>query len=244
MLTAPKGDLKPQKKPDMKQKNASKAKIQGWRDLFHYYCRLWKYFEVVYMPAPHTHRADLPWTFSSKHPGGHADNFRYSCVKWTIITIIIGNFLFITLLTCKEKKHLLVQLWKENIKSRVEKCSGLLPFLWAAGQSYEKQTPPKALAPHLHNHFFIIQGNEGRGNRKASNPGNSSIWAVPALPDLGRLLHLCVHLPNSWDSGNCLCCPRSWNGAELVILCWRTKEAAQRHYKAMGSERAQRITLE
>lgn len=113
------------------------------------------------------HRVDLHWTFSSKHPG-HTDNFRYSCVKWTITTRIIGNFLFITLLTCKEKKHLLMQAWKENTKSRVEKCSGFLPLHWAPEWNYEKQTPPKALAPHLHN-----QDSEGRGNRKASNPGNT-----------------------------------------------------------------------
>lgn len=90
-----------------------------------------------------------------------------------------------------------MQAWKENIKSRVEKCSGFLPFHWAPEWNYEKQTPPKALAPHLHNHFFIIQDNKGRGNRKASNPGNTGTqqyqWAAPALPDLGR--HLCVHFP-------------------------------------------------
>lgn len=162
------------------------------------------------------HCADLHWTFSSKHPG-HADNFRYTCVKWTIITRIIGNFLFITFLTCKEKKHLVMQAWKENIKSRVEKCSGFLPFLWAPQQSYEKQTPPKALVPHLHNHFFIIQDNEGRENRKASNPGNTKsqqylgsastarsgqapafVCAPPKFPGLWELFVLSKKLKWNW----------------------------------------------
>jgi len=55
----------------------------------------------------------------------------------------------------------------------MENCSGFLPYKGAAELNQEKQMPPKALAQHVHNRFSIIQDNEARGDRKASNISNT-----------------------------------------------------------------------
>lgn len=113
MLTAPKGDLKPQKKPDMKHREMLQRQKSSAEGIF---------FTIIadsgsILKVPHTHHSDLHWPFSSKHPG-HTDNYKYRCVKWTIITRMIGNFLFITLLTCKEKKKKQPTLANASLKGK------------------------------------------------------------------------------------------------------------------------------
>lgn len=90
-----------------------------------------------------------------------------------------------------------MQTWKENIKSWMEKCSGLLPFYGAPELTYKKPDAFESFS--LHNRFSIIQDNEGRGDRKTSNTSNIETQQslVGSIVDAWMTVWICLSVCQS-----------------------------------------------
>lgn len=140
----------------------------------------------------------------------HADSFRYSNAQWLIITEPMEIIYLEQLLTCKEKKkqkknqQLLMQIWKEKIKSWAEKCSELLPLSGLQNGVMNKDTSESSGYAFIQTLLHHPGWQEGQ-----KHPNYYQHWDK----------WLCEELCQMW-AGSCICACASQIPVALEIICF------------------------
>lgn len=140
----------------------------------------------------------------------HADSFRYSNAQWLIITEPMEIIYLEQLLTCKEKKkqkknqQLLMQIWKEKIKSWAEKCSELLPLSGLQNGVMNKDTSESSGYAFIQTLLHHPGWQEGQ-----KYPNYYQHWDK----------WLCEELCQMW-AGSCICACASQIPMALEIICF------------------------
>lgn len=140
----------------------------------------------------------------------HADSFRYSNAQWLIITEPMEIIYLEQLLTCKEKKkqkknqQLLMQIWKEKIKSWAEKCSELLPLSGLQNGVMNKDTSESSGYAFIQTLLHHPGWQEGQ-----KHPNYYQHWDK----------WLCEELCQMW-AGSCICACASQIPVVLEIICF------------------------